>query len=33
MTLSCLLVVGEADGRDAGATQCITQMPHVTFVS
>jgi hypothetical protein len=33
IAMPCLLCVGEADGRDAGAKPCVTPMPNVTCVS
>jgi hypothetical protein len=33
MSMPCPLVVGEVDSRDGAAKPCVTEMPHVTFVS
>jgi pimeloyl-ACP methyl ester carboxylesterase len=33
MTMPCLVFVGEADGAFLGVQECVTHMPHVTFVS
>ena len=33
MTMPCLLMAGEKDWNYPGVKQCVTQMPHGTFVS
>jgi hypothetical protein len=33
MSMPRPLVVGEVDRRDGAAKPCVTEMPHVTFVS